>query len=79
MTDLEFAQVSLPSENFLQYTVVSREWNFLPESCDFEVQRRVHKLKKKTINWKIEAIRGTKKWFEDKSFSMRLPSLLKNI
>ena len=46
MTDLEFAQVSLPSENFLQYTVVSLEWNFLPESCDFEVQRRVHKLKK---------------------------------
>lgn len=46
LSDLEFAQVSLPSEYFLQYTVVSREWNFLPESCDFEVQRRVHKLKK---------------------------------
>ena len=41
--------------------------------------KKSFQVKKKTINWKIEAIRGTKKWFEDKSFSMRLPSLLKNI
>lgn len=39
--------------------------------------KKSSQVKKKTINWKIEAIRGTKKWFEDKSFSMRLPSLLK--
>ena len=40
--------------------------------------KKSSQVKKKTINWKIEAIRGTKKWFEDESFSMRLPSLLKN-
>ena len=61
LSDLEFAQVSLPSEYFLQYTVVSREWNFLPRIMWLRGSKKSSQVKKKAINWKIEAIRGTKK------------------